>query len=708
MQLGPFSTKKAWMLYMWLGNVSKYERAKPNSGSCFELAHIPSLPDSIKDEITKLNGRPPSGSLLTFLRRELMHAVLHELLDAEFLPAWQHGIVIKCADGIWRRVFPRIFTYAADYPERVLLATIRDKGTCPCPRCLVPMDRVPMMGSRSDMRIRSKGLRRDSVKRQKIIQKARTIIFEEQKAVDNKEVEDLLQPNSWVPTENSFSWRLLPLGFNFFKIFVVDLLHKIKLGVWKSLLTHLLRIIHGRGGHIVAELNRSSTIRKFSEDVASLKRLAARDLEDILQCCMPVFKGLMPESIDSQVQQLLFTLAYWHGLAKLRQHTSATLKRLSEVTIRLGNELREFQKATEDMEILETPQEFAARQRKAAARATNKKSTSKTPPQTGQKKCKLSLNTPKFHAVGHYVALIAKYGTTDSFSTQTTELQHRKIKAQWFRTNMRDAVNQMTRIGDIGDALDVIQERLDKLKVGDSSIPQQPSDSSQANSSQPYGIGQSSRAADAINIPLWIERHSRELPVKFFMRSLKEHLLARALGVAEPTELVRVTLVNDRMYTHATLRLNYSSYDDVIRACHLIPDFESGRANDSVSMVRDDDEGDWAYHSVNRFVDRDMVMQYLGGGVGHFNQRAPTEPQAASYAFESEELETRSNESDEDEEIVRTENITDGGNAYRPSDNREDSDSDNNSFDMGSGGESGSEDDGDTDDEDFIDDLYDL
>ncbi|KAG8794782.1 hypothetical protein FRC12_021705 [Ceratobasidium sp. 428] len=561
MQLGPFSTKKAWMLYMWLGNVSKYERAKPNSGSCFELAHIPSLPDSIKDEITKLNGRPPSGSLLTFLRRELMHAVLHELLDAEFLPAWQHGIVIKCADGIWRRVFPRIFTYAADYPERVLLATIRDKGTCPCPRCLVPMDRVPMMGSRSDMRIRSKGLRRDSVKRQKIIQKARTIIFEEQKAVDNKEVEDLLQPNSWVPTENSFSWRLLPLGFNFFKIFVVDLLHKIKLGVWKSLLTHLLRIIHGRGGHIVAELNRSSTIRKFSEDVASLKRLAARDLEDILQCCMPVFKGLMPESIDSQVQQLLFTLAYWHGLAKLRQHTSATLKRLSEVTIRLGNELREFQKATEDMEILETPQEFAARQRKAAARATNKKSTSKTPPQTGQKKCKLSLNTPKFHAVGHYVALIAKYGTTDSFSTQTTELQHRKIKAQWFRTNMRDAVNQMTRIGDIGDALDVIQERLDKLKVGDSSIPQQPSDSSQANSSQPYGIGQSSRAADAINIPLWIERHSRELPVKFFMRSLKEHLLARALGVAEPTELVRVTLVNDRMYTHATLRLNYSSYD---------------------------------------------------------------------------------------------------------------------------------------------------
>ncbi|KAG9120430.1 hypothetical protein FRC07_004082 [Ceratobasidium sp. 392] len=124
LQLGPFSHAKAWVLYMWLGNLSKYERCKPNSNSCFELAHIPSrltitqLPDSIKDIITELNGRPPLAGLLTHLRRELMHAVLRELLDDEFLHAWQHGIKIRCADGIERRVFPRLFTYTADYPER--------------------------------------------------------------------------------------------------------------------------------------------------------------------------------------------------------------------------------------------------------------------------------------------------------------------------------------------------------------------------------------------------------------------------------------------------------------------------------------------------------------------------------------------------------------------------------------------------------------
>jgi Sec-independent protein translocase protein TatA len=137
---------------------------------------------------------------------------------------------------------------------------------------------------------------------------------------------------------------------------------------------------------------------------------------------MPVFKGLLPEIIDSQAQRLLFTLAFWHGLAKLRQHTPTTLKRLSEVTSRLGDELRAFQDATAKMEVYETTREFNARQRQAAARAQRNQTTVNNPPQMTRKLCKLNLNTPKFHSVGHYVAVIAQYGTTDSFSTQTVSV----------------------------------------------------------------------------------------------------------------------------------------------------------------------------------------------------------------------------------------------------------------------------------------------
>lgn len=134
-----------------------------------------------------------------------------------------------------------------------------------------------------------------------------------------------------------------------------------------------------------------------------------------------MFKGLLPSSIDSQVQCLLFTLAYWHALAKLRQHTSSTLKKLSKATTRLGNELREFKNATDSMEVYETPREASARQRQAATKAQHQPATA-TPATRVQKQ--LNLNTPKFHALGDYVATIAQFGTTDSFSTQTVGLSH--------------------------------------------------------------------------------------------------------------------------------------------------------------------------------------------------------------------------------------------------------------------------------------------
>lgn len=47
-----------------------------------------------------------------------MHAIWLLLLDADFMHAYEHGVVIMCGDGVVRRVFPRIFTYSADYPEK--------------------------------------------------------------------------------------------------------------------------------------------------------------------------------------------------------------------------------------------------------------------------------------------------------------------------------------------------------------------------------------------------------------------------------------------------------------------------------------------------------------------------------------------------------------------------------------------------------------
>ncbi|KIK21724.1 hypothetical protein PISMIDRAFT_77613, partial [Pisolithus microcarpus 441] len=56
------------------------------------------------------------------------------------------------------------------------------------------------------------------------------------------------------------------------------------------------------------------TIRRFRQNVSDLKQMAARDFEDLLQCAIPIFTGLLPEPHNGQIIKLLFVLAHWHGL----------------------------------------------------------------------------------------------------------------------------------------------------------------------------------------------------------------------------------------------------------------------------------------------------------------------------------------------------------------------------------------------------------
>jgi hypothetical protein len=115
-----FGMAKLWPIYMFLGNLSKYIRAEPSSQACYHVAYIPSLPDSFQDILGSFHAQwnTQKRTVLTYCRRELMHAVWRILLDDDFLHAYKYGIVIKCQDGIERRVYPRIFTYSADYPEK--------------------------------------------------------------------------------------------------------------------------------------------------------------------------------------------------------------------------------------------------------------------------------------------------------------------------------------------------------------------------------------------------------------------------------------------------------------------------------------------------------------------------------------------------------------------------------------------------------------
>ena len=117
-----FGTAKLWPIYMLFGNLSKYVRCQPNSGATKHLAYIPPFPDSLQDDLKAFHHKWDSPNqrkeILTHCRRELMQAVWKFLLDDDFLHAYKYGMVLRCRDGIERRIYPRVFTYSADYPEK--------------------------------------------------------------------------------------------------------------------------------------------------------------------------------------------------------------------------------------------------------------------------------------------------------------------------------------------------------------------------------------------------------------------------------------------------------------------------------------------------------------------------------------------------------------------------------------------------------------
>ena len=69
----------------------------------------------------KTFGISATAAVLIHCKRELMQAIWSFLLDSDFLHVYEYGMVIKFADGVFRRVFLRLFTYAADYPEKYVM-----------------------------------------------------------------------------------------------------------------------------------------------------------------------------------------------------------------------------------------------------------------------------------------------------------------------------------------------------------------------------------------------------------------------------------------------------------------------------------------------------------------------------------------------------------------------------------------------------------
>jgi hypothetical protein len=151
-----------------------------------------------------------------------------------------------------------------------------------------------------------------------------------------------------------------------------------------------------------------------------MKKLAARDFEDLLQCSIPAFEDLLDEPHNKHLMKLLYRTAEWHAFAKLRVHTDSTLEHLEVLTKEFGFLMRQFRDLTcSQFRTTELPREVAAQNRQQqCAQARVPSATSESGVKASTRLVTLNISTIKFHSLGDYVQTIQMFGCTDSFSTQ--------------------------------------------------------------------------------------------------------------------------------------------------------------------------------------------------------------------------------------------------------------------------------------------------
>ncbi|KIM56663.1 hypothetical protein SCLCIDRAFT_132064, partial [Scleroderma citrinum Foug A] len=158
----------------------------------------------------------------------------------------------------------------------------------------------------------------------------------------------------------------------------------------------------------------------FCSNSSEMKKMVARDFEDLLLCTIPVFDKLLPEPHNTSVTTLLFLLCHWHGLAKLHMHTDDMLELMESVTVSLGNHLRVF--TTETCTAFSTKElccETEAQIRHHGHESNHRISSShQNNTQAASRKARtLNLQTYKLHALGDYVKTMSNSGHSSGQKT---------------------------------------------------------------------------------------------------------------------------------------------------------------------------------------------------------------------------------------------------------------------------------------------------
>ncbi|KAI0765853.1 hypothetical protein BD413DRAFT_697536 [Trametes elegans] len=317
----------------------------------------------------------------------LFHACMKTLL-APLESAGVEGIGMMSGDGVTRRCHPILAAYVGDYPEQCLVSCAY---TGDCPICECPHDDLGVFPP--PYPLRNFEAARDAVK---------------MLVTDPDRFGAACLEANIKAVQHPF-WEDLPYT-DIFQSITVDVLHQLHQGVFKHLVAWL-KLACGTSelDARIAWLPPNHSVRIFYKGISNLARVSGAEHRQISRFILGVICDMdLPGGrvVTAQLTRATRALLDFVFMAQYPIHSDDTLTALD-------NALSAFHA---DRDVFET---LGIR--------------------TG-------FNIPKLHSLAHYVRCIKLFGTTDNYSTETSERLHIDFtKDAYQATNHKDEYPQMTR-----------------------------------------------------------------------------------------------------------------------------------------------------------------------------------------------------------------------------------------------------------------------
>ena len=127
-QLTTFRGKKAYPVYLTIGNIPKHIRRKPSRQSQVLLAYLPT------STLGHITNKASHRRCLSNLFHHCMQYIVKPMESAR-----HDGILLVSGDGAVRRCFLILVAYVGDYLEQTLVTLVKNSN---CPICPVPRENI--------------------------------------------------------------------------------------------------------------------------------------------------------------------------------------------------------------------------------------------------------------------------------------------------------------------------------------------------------------------------------------------------------------------------------------------------------------------------------------------------------------------------------------------------------------------------------------